>query len=295
MKAEEWLKPILTERSPLYPVPTGIEPRLDQIAGIKAVIFDVYGTLVVSGSGDVGSIDHTDRSSVIRRACDRLNISESVDGPISWQDLRSAIDQMNAERKSSNCVSPEIDVISVWRELLDQKGLQFSTPATSQVVRLATYFEAWANPTWPMPAACDAVHQLSSRGFCLGIVSNAQIFTNLLVEDLEFSKKNGTSVFQSDLSFFSNRFRHSKPGPRLFDALSNALRRRNILPQEAVYVGNDMLNDVWAAKQIGMKTAWFVGDRRSARERSGDSRCAKLSPDLVITSLPQLLECLTLK
>ena len=119
MKAEEWLKPILTERSPLYPVPTGIEPRLDQIAGIKAVIFDVYGTLVVSGSGDVGSIDHTDRSSVIRRACDRLNISESVDGPISWQDLRSAIDQMNAERKSSNCVSPEIDVISVWRELLD--------------------------------------------------------------------------------------------------------------------------------------------------------------------------------
>ena len=73
------------------------------------------------------------------------------------------------------------------------------------------------------------------------------------------------------------------------------LRRRNILPQEAVYVGNDMLNDVWAAKQIGMKTAWFVGDRRSARERSDDSRCAKLSPDLVITSLPQLLECLTLK
>ena len=109
MKAEEWQAD--SDRTlPFISMPTGIEPRLDQIAGIKAVIFDVYGTLVVSGSGDVGSIDHKDRSSVIRRACDRLNISESVDGPISWQDLRSAIDQMNAERKSSNCVSPEIDV-----------------------------------------------------------------------------------------------------------------------------------------------------------------------------------------
>ncbi|MEM1063656.1 MAG: hypothetical protein AAGJ97_15130, partial [Planctomycetota bacterium] len=47
---------IIADRSmPLEPKPTGVEPRLPEIAGIKAVLFDVYGTLFVSGSGDVGT------------------------------------------------------------------------------------------------------------------------------------------------------------------------------------------------------------------------------------------------
>ena len=61
---------------------------------------------------------------------------------------------------------------------------------------------------------------------------------------------------------------------------------------EAVYVGNDMLNDVWAASEAGLRTAWFAGDSRSCRPREDDSRCRGLVPDVVLTSLMQLPECL---
>ena len=41
----------------LQPIPTAVAPRLDKIDGIKAIIFDIYGTLVVSASGDIDQID----------------------------------------------------------------------------------------------------------------------------------------------------------------------------------------------------------------------------------------------
>ena len=64
---------------------------------------------------------------------------------------------------------------------------------------------------------------------------------------------------------------------------------------DAIYVGNDMLNDVWAASQAGMQTAWFAGDARSCRRREDDPRCRSLRPDVVLTSLMQLLQCLGIK
>ena len=295
MKALTWLEPILINRSPLEPLPTHVTPELKKLRDVRAVVFDVYGTLIVSGSGDVGSVDETDRSLVMGRALAEAGVQDFVLNEISWNGLRCVISQMNQVRSNEHCVSPEVDIIAAWRDLLDSNGWSVSDQAISDVVRLATRFESMANPTWPMPGAADLIQQLHSREICLGIVSNAQVFTTLLVDDLTIPKKNNEPVFQHDLCFFSNRFRHSKPGPRMFDALAQSLQRRNILPQEAIYVGNDMLNDVWAAKQIGMRTAWYAGDRRSARRREEDSRCGELSADLILTSLPQLLECLTLE
>ncbi len=128
----------------------------------------------------------------------------------------------------------------------------------------------------------------------MGIVSNAQIFTITLVEDL-LGKSLADAGFDLDLCVFSNRFRQAKPGPRLFDCLREGLARRGIQPHEAIYVGNDMLKDIWAASQAGLKTAWFAGDGRSCRPREDDPRCRSLRPDLVITELLQLLDCLDIE
>jgi putative hydrolase of the HAD superfamily len=59
---------------------------------------------------------------------------------------------------------------------------------------------------------------------------------------------------------------------------------------ETLYVGNDMLNDVWTASQCGLKTALFAGDKRSLRLREDDARCAALQPDVIVTSLSQILD-----
>ena len=39
---------------PLEPRPTATPARVRPLGGIKAVLFDVYGTLLISGTGDIG-------------------------------------------------------------------------------------------------------------------------------------------------------------------------------------------------------------------------------------------------
>ena len=63
-------------------------------------------------------------------------------------------------------------------------------------------------------------------------------------------------------------------------------------PAEVLAVGNDMLNDVLPARETGFRTALFAGDARSLRLREGDPRLDVFSPDLVLTDLDQLPECL---
>ena len=58
----------------------------------------------------------------------------------------------------------------------------------------------------------------------------------------------------------------------------------------ALYIGNDMLNDVAPAQKVGFKTALFAGDARSLRLRRNHPQCKNLSADIVITDLMQLLD-----
>ena len=206
--------------------------------------------------------------------------------------IRSQIDRMNTRRRSDHCPKPEVDIVEVWRRVLLESGFELGAKRVGIAVELAAQYEARANPTWPMPGSVEVLTTLANADTPMGIVSNAQVFTPQLVESLLNEKNLERVGFDLDLCFFSNRFRQSKPGPRLFDALREALQRRGILPYEAVYVGNDMLNDVWAASQAGLRTAWFAGDARSMRPRLDNPRCRSLRPDVVLTDLRQLLECL---
>jgi putative hydrolase of the HAD superfamily len=45
----------------------------------------------------------------------------------------------------------------------------------------------------------------------------------------------------------------SKPDPRLFQ---KAMDHLNVLPNESVFVGDHPINDIQAARNVGMKTIW---------------------------------------
>ena len=283
----DWMDAVILNREVLEPLATDVEPTLKDLDGIQAVIFDVYGTLVVSGSGDVGVADETGRGEKIATALSACGIETGERVP-TIDDLHAQIRAANDRRLSEDCPKPEVDIVDVWRETLIACGVESAT--VGQCNRLAAAYESLANPTWPMPDAADVLRELSRRGHRLGIVSNAQVFTLSLVEDLA-GRFGADSVFDPNLCVFSNRYRQAKPGPRLFDVLCGGLERLGIEPQAAVYVGNDRLNDVWAASQAGLRTAWFAGDRRSLRDRREDPRVKDLPHDIVLTRLSQLLDC----
>ncbi len=291
---DEWAAAVLQHRHVMSPIATDVVPQLNPLVDVQAVVFDVYGTLVISGSGDVGSADKADRGSHIEDALGAVGLHEFDAARPSIEMLHAEIGRLNDARRSDHCPKPEVDIVEAWRFVLERCGID-THGRTEQTVRLAAQYEARANPTWPMPGSVELLNAVNALGIPMGIVSNAQTFTPPLVQDLLAGQSIVEGGFDLNLCVFSNRFRQAKPGPRLFDALRVGLSTRGIAPHHAVYVGNDMLNDVWAASQAGLQTAWFAGDLRSCRPRQDDPRCRSLRPDVVLTNLGQLLECLAIQ
>jgi putative hydrolase of the HAD superfamily len=285
----QWSDAVVRHRKPLKPIDTAVASKLADLSALKAVIFDVYGTLVISGSGDVGTADETDRGSHLGEAIQAVGIQLAADRYPTIAELHRRIEETNRARHGEDCPKPEVDIVEIWRQTLTACGAVNLSP--EQCCRVAAEYESRANPTWPMPMAKEVLVELKRRELRLGIVSNAQQFTLPLVEELA-GRFGVDSVFDPNLCVFSFRYRQSKPGPRLFDVLCQGLQRLQIRPSEAIYVGNDRLNDVWAAERAGLRTAWFAGDQRSLRARESDPRISGLPHDVVLTRLDQLLECL---
>ena len=126
----------------------------------------------------------------------------------------------------------------------------------------------------------------------LGIVSNAQFYTPITLSALC-----GESLvdlgFNPGFCAWSFAQLAAKPSVSIYESVLDPLwQSAGIRPSETLYVGNDMLKDVWAAAQAGCKTALFAGDERSLRLRRDDQRTRHLCPDLVLTELVQLPACL---
>ena len=57
--SDQYIDIFKTNFQPLTPIPTDAQPVLRKIDGIEAVLFDVYGTLIISASGEVGTAADT--------------------------------------------------------------------------------------------------------------------------------------------------------------------------------------------------------------------------------------------
>ncbi len=141
MEVESWVEAILHHRVEMRPVETHIEPRLQELAGIKAVVFDIYGTLVISGSGDVGSADTVGRDSFVRQTLVEAGLLGKLVSVPNADSLQQKIQQLNRERCDSSCPKPEVDIVEVWRQVLAEHGWLASPPEIEMVVKLATRYE----------------------------------------------------------------------------------------------------------------------------------------------------------
>jgi putative hydrolase of the HAD superfamily len=139
-----------------------------------------------------------------------------------------------------------------------------------------------------MPQLTKMLTFCRKQKLLLGIISNAQFYTPMLFKWFCNSDEQNLG-FDPGLLFYSFEYRVAKPSPALFEMAADKLNARGIQPVEILYVGNDMLNDIYPAHIVGFQTALFAGDRRSLRLRTEDPRCAELSPELVLTDLGELI------
>lgn len=272
---------------PMEPVPTGIQIDLHPIDGIETILLDVYGTLLISGSGDVGTATATDSSEALAQALVAAGYKGNCPraGELGPALLKTEIIQWHETARAGGIAFPEVEISRVWKNVIEKWiALEILEPDddAQKILRLAVEYDGLVNPVWRMPGAVETIETLRARGFRLGIVSNAQFYTPLVLEAL-FGKTVEAMGFDPALCVWSYQTLRAKPDVELFQNLKTDLSK-------TLYVGNDMLNDIWTATQAGCKTVLFAGDKRSLRLREQDSRCKKLKPTAVVDDLRQITE-----
>lgn len=244
--------------------------------GIRAVLFDVYGTLFCSAAGDIGLEDSggTANRGGPGRGLDALAgaYTDSSSGAELVSYFHQAVREYHAQ---SGAAYPEISAGEIWGKF---PGRKISGE------ELALRYELAVNPVYPMPGAARLLSSLKAAGFVLGIVSNAQFYTPLLFEAFLGGTPEALG-FSPDLTLYSYREGVAKPSPVLFEKARLALKERGVRRNETVYLGNDMGNDIYGAERAGFRTVLFAGDRRSLRLREDEPRVSRLLPGAVVLHL----------
>jgi len=277
--------------TPLKPDATDYQCQNTLKVPIRAVIFDVYGTLLISQTGDVGVTRPQDKGNHMGASFAALDIEiEPGVGEHAAKVYRNAIRDKHDLARTHGIEQPEVEIREVWKIIcrsLRNLDLIDDFPTDDDVLRLAVEYECRSNPVWPMPNAVKTFESLNECGLRLGIISNAQFYTPLSIEALLGSTIEQLG-FEQEFCAWSYLAGEAKPGTTMHEQVGESLRRKGILPHEALYVGNDMLNDVAAASEVGFQTVIFAGDKKSLRLREGDGRCSGVRPDASISSLAEL-------
>ncbi len=298
------IKALLNSLKSLEPLETGIEPAFEKMT-VRAVIFDIYGTLLISDSGDINkaTLDHKNLhkalylSGIQILARDDEAVRHILEGILSM--FKQAIIDMHSKIRTEDRPFPEVDIIAIWEDVLTRaKDYELIHAANGFDPRqVSTIFEILSNKVWPMPGMKETIQRIHKMRIPLGIVSNAQSYTPLIMNYFMGNAKLDSAKippFDPDLTVYSYKHLIAKPDPFLYEKLVPVLKNKyDIEPYEAIFVGNDMLNDIYAAHKAGLKTALYAADKRSLRLRKVHPEAKNLKPDITITSLDQIFEIIS--
>ena len=250
---------------------------------IDCILFDVYGTLFISDTGDIGVAKAKDQKQPqLKELLDKYDLMTTPEKLL--QALYARIEEVHAELRKEGVDFPEVEIDKIWMHILRTDDQDF-------IRKFAIEFELIYNPVYPMPHLTELLSTLKQRRLLMGIISNAQFFTPYLFEWFLGNDLKHLGI-HPDLIFLSYQLKRAKPSAMLFDLAVQRLSQLGVQAAAVLYIGNDMLNDIHPARNAGFTTALFAGDKRSLRLRQDDPRCADISADLVITDLCQLLDYL---
>lgn len=239
---------------------------------LQAVLFDLGDTLMYSPNPWPPVFERAGRA-LGESLCDN---GLTIDCAAFGAEFREKLDEYYAERDRHLF---ELSTTAVLGQLLAEKGHP-GIPETILRTALDDFY-AITQQNWLLePDAADALAELQSAGYRLGLVSNAgdnrDVFQ--LVE-----KFNIEPYFDFVLTSAACSYR--KPHPRIFEL---ALAHWGYMPDQAAMVGDRLDADVGGSKMLGMFAIWI---KRRARGQPPGS----IPPDAVVETLgeiPSLLQSL---
>ena len=297
------LKRMLIERikelaEPLSPISIDHATSLKKLSGIKCVAFDFYGTMFISGVGDIGIDEDPEGESeeIFRNSLEAagFTVNDVSAGTYGLQVLEKTLARHKDEAKERGIAYPEPEIREVWKDTLKEMAEQSMISGSvdeSSIAKFAVEFEFRINAVWPVPNLAGILTNLKKQGLELAIISNSQFYTPLAFEAI-IGQSPENFGFNKDLLVWSYKCGRKKPDTDFYADFVNRIHEQGMDPTEVLYVGNDINKDIKPAKYLGMHTALFVGDSRSIRHEESELKHLSLSPDLVIDRLSQIHECL---
>ncbi len=279
LQLEKYAEKLQKRMPPQYGVKkTELKPRLRGIAGVKAVLIDVYGTFLTSAYDDLWGRNEA----AFKKTVEEFHLNTN------WEKVRKlyyqGIERAHRRKRKKGIQFPEVLIEDIWARILRKIGKKGVNK-----FRIAYFFDWVRDRNKLYSDAFETLKKLKEQGLKLGIASNSQFYTPINLNILLRKKSRGRikkwqQFFTPGLCSFSFIEGFSKPNKKIF-----AKQLKRFKAEEMVFVGNDLFKDIKTAKRQGLHTVLFAGDAKSLRLRKGDKRVKGVKPDAIITSWKQLL------
>ena len=140
---------------------------------------------------------------------------------------------------------------------------------------LAAYHDAWEDTVEHDDAATEVLSGLRARGLRTGLLSNTHWPSAL--HDRWLAEAGLLQLL--DARIYTSDLQHLKPHPEAFRALLNVL---GVRPEDAVFVGDRLRDDIWGAQQVGMRTILLTGRPTPSYDVVPDAQVPELSDILAV-------------
>jgi FMN phosphatase YigB (HAD superfamily) len=215
---------------------------------IRAVIFDVYGTLMQVGPPPGNAEELWQKL---------FQEFFQTPPPLGRLEFSLACNRAIALRHNAaharGIAKPEILWPSIVAEVLPAFS-RLDAATQTEFIYLQIQIGRSINL---MPGVGPTLRWLADKHLVLGIASNAQAYT---LRELETMLKTGglnSKIFDPELAYWSYQNGFSKPDPHGYQMIRIRLEARGISPAQTLMVGDRLDNDVTPARLQGFQT-WHL-------------------------------------
>jgi FMN phosphatase YigB (HAD superfamily) len=294
---------------PKVPAPKAVNanPSIRPIPGIRAVLWDIYGTLLRISDGRFCLFPEEEARLQIAldKTIHEFNIWNHMyrkPGP-PWQSIigiyRSTIERQSMHASPTGDVT-EVDLVETWRALIIKlfekeyaydEGLYGDLDEFSE--KVAYFFHCNLQATEARSSAVRAMSDISSAGLIQGFLSDGQSFT--LVQTLKALSVQGDlpplhELIRPQTLILSWAQGVRKPSKSLFAAAVQQLRGLGIQAQEILHVSCRLSTDLVPARAAGMKTALLVAEKLGLEVSTEVLKASATRPDRLLTDLAQITD-----
>ena len=302
----------LDTRDLVWPAPPEVQPakarpHLVQMPTVRAVTWNLYGTLLNTFGGEL-LFEHPTKF-VMDIALDKTVQEFKMWGSMTRKPGQPAEYLAEMYRKvladlrlapSHGEKHPEIQAERIWEGVLKKLGqkdykydMVFFGPMSEYCRKIAYFFHTSLQGTACHEGAALALEHIHHAGLKQGIIADAQCFSFVQLQRGLNQQRCGVAIdqlFERPLRALSYEVGGRKPSERLFKHCLNHLSSMGIVPLQVLHVGSSITRDLAPAKKLGMRTALFAGDKESLDATKEQLKDPATRPDVLLTELGQIVE-----